>query len=104
MATLSSEVFGLKYFATIYKLLSLAPSIGGYFLATVLAGSIYDSHATPSADPGKPEKCHGKECFRDTFLICSGLALIEAFAGVVLVFRTRRIYEAMLRQIRGADD
>ncbi len=59
LATLTSEVFGLKYFATIYKLLSLAPSIGGYLLATVLAGSIYDSHAVNS-------KCHGPECFRYT--------------------------------------
>lgn len=59
LATLTSEVFGLKYFATIYKLLSLAPSIGGYLLATLLAGNVYDAHVE-----GKGNDCHGRECFR----------------------------------------
>eukprot|EP00191_Tetraselmis_sp_GSL018_P025024 CAMPEP_0177624108 /NCGR_PEP_ID=MMETSP0419_2-20121207/29293_1 /TAXON_ID=582737 /ORGANISM="Tetraselmis sp., Strain GSL018" /LENGTH=507 /DNA_ID=CAMNT_0019124771 /DNA_START=732 /DNA_END=2257 /DNA_ORIENTATION=+ len=97
LATLTSEVFGLKYFATIYKLLSLSPSIGGYLLATVLAGRIYDAHS--SIYEGH-HSCKGPECFRDTFLICSALSLIEAVAGVILVFRTRHIYKALLETYR----
>eukprot|EP00873_Tetraselmis_striata_P006611 jgi/Tetstr1/426875/TSEL_017089.t1 len=95
LATLTSEVFGLKYFATIYKLLSLAPSIGGYLLATLLAGNVYDAHVE-----GKGNDCHGRECFRETFLVCSALSLIEVAAGVILVFRTRHIYKALLQHYK----
>lgn len=95
LATLTSEVFGLKYFATIYKLLSLAPSIGGYLLATLLAGSVYDAHVH-----GKGNDCHGQQCFRETFLACAALSLIEVCAGVILVFRTRHIYKALLQHYK----
>lgn len=42
----------------------------------------------------------GDVCSRETFLVCSALSLIEVVAGVILVFRTRHIYKALLQHYK----
>ncbi len=41
----ASELFGLRYFASIYSTMQLFAAAGSYLLATLLAGTLYDRQA-----------------------------------------------------------
>jgi len=103
--TITSEIFGTRYFATIYNTISVGPAIGSVVLSSLMAGSLYDLHsrAFPTGEfgqDGQPilvERCEGKQCFQATYIICSMIAFAGACASVILVRRTAKLYEMLHR-------
>ncbi|BDA46699.1 probable transporter MCH1 [Coccomyxa sp. Obi] len=93
---LACDFFGLRHFASNYCLLQLAPALGGFALATELAGYLYDRTA---AEQGHHHNCRGHQCFRPAFLICAILCLFAAAAATVLHLRMRSLYIAARRPL-----
>ncbi|KAL0533931.1 hypothetical protein IC582_028206 [Cucumis melo] len=90
-----SELFGLKYYATIFNCAQLAVPIGSYILNVDVIGKFYDHEATKggSTRDGKGLTCKGTHCFSGSFLVLSVVVLIGGVASLVLAFRTRDFYK-----------
>ncbi|KAG6507363.1 uncharacterized protein LOC121981001 [Zingiber officinale] len=95
-----SEVFGLKYFATLYNVGGLASPVASYVLNVRLVGYLYDREARKqngveaSSSPGHQSlTCMGVTCFRLSFLIITAVTAAGTLAMLVLVWRTRHFYK-----------
>ncbi|GAB4836402.1 hypothetical protein Ancab_001313 [Ancistrocladus abbreviatus] len=96
-----SEIFGLKYYSTLYNFGSVASPIGGYILNVRVTGHLYDREATKQmAAKGLLRKehqeltCTGVECFRLAFLIMTAATLFGMLISLILVVRTRKFYQS----------
>ncbi|KAF0912734.1 hypothetical protein E2562_018978 [Oryza meyeriana var. granulata] len=91
-----SEVFGLKYYSTLYNFGSVASPIGAYVLNVRVAGYLYDVEAAKqhggSLDGGD-KTCLGVQCFRKSFLIITAATVAGALVSLVLVWRTWNFYK-----------
>uniref|UniRef100_A0A0D9W083 Uncharacterized protein n=1 Tax=Leersia perrieri TaxID=77586 RepID=A0A0D9W083_9ORYZ len=92
-----SEVFGLKYYSTLYNFGSVASPIGAYVLNVRVAGYLYDveaarQHGGSLAGVGD-KTCVGVQCFRKAFLIITAATVAGAVVSLVLVWRTRKFYK-----------
>ncbi|GLJ25155.1 hypothetical protein SUGI_0481120 [Cryptomeria japonica] len=100
-----SELFGLKYYATLYNFGAAASPLGSYLLSVKVAGKLYDKEArkqylsaqllqTVHASSSSHHKltCIGHECFRLSFIIMTLVTLFGALISGILVFRTRKFY------------
>ncbi|KAJ1293183.1 hypothetical protein BS78_01G048400 [Paspalum vaginatum] len=92
-----SEVFGLKYYSTLYNFGSVASPIGAYVLNVRVAGALYDveaakQHGGSLAGAGD-KTCIGVQCFRKSFLIITAATVAGALVSLVLVWRTRNFYK-----------
>ncbi|KAG2545189.1 hypothetical protein PVAP13_9KG413493 [Panicum virgatum] len=107
-----SEVFGLKYYSTLYNFGSVASPIGAYVLNVRVAGALYDAEAAKqhggSLDAGGDKTCIGVQCFRKAFLIITAATVAAVLVSLVLVWRTRNFYKgdiyAKFRDNAAADD
>ncbi|TVU44553.1 hypothetical protein EJB05_03998, partial [Eragrostis curvula] len=91
-----SEVFGLKYYSTLYNFGSVASPIGAYVLNVRVAGYLYDVEAAKQHGgslAGGDKTCIGVECFRKSFLIITAATVAGALVSLVLVWRTRNFYK-----------
>uniref|UniRef100_A0A1D1YLI0 Putative transporter MCH1 n=1 Tax=Anthurium amnicola TaxID=1678845 RepID=A0A1D1YLI0_9ARAE len=99
-----SEVFGLKYYSTLYNFGAAASPVGSYLLNVRVAGHLYDrealkqraagvSGAGAASAHGKELTCIGTDCFRLSFLIITAATLFGAFVSFLLVLRTRKFYK-----------
>jgi len=92
-----SEVFGLKYYSTLYNFGSVASPIGAYVLNVRVAGALYDAEAAKqhggSLDAGGDKTCIGVQCFRKAFLIITAATVAAVLVSLVLVWRTRNFYK-----------
>mgnify|MGYP001807419207 CR=1 FL=1 len=84
----------------LYPAAQFAPAAGSYLLATGLTGWLYDRAA---AAHGDPHSCMGTDCFREAFLILSGLAGVSSLACCVATSRSRRAYQAVAQHLRQVD-
>ncbi|KAI5648562.1 hypothetical protein M9H77_34567 [Catharanthus roseus] len=96
-----SELFGLKYYSTLYNFGAVASPIGSYLLNVRVAGYLYDKEAEKQLKvsgrvrlPGEDLKCAGAECFRLAFIIITAVTVFGAFVSVILVLRTRKFYKS----------
>lgn len=94
-----SELFGLKYFSTLFNCGQLASPIGSYLLNVKLTGMLYDKEAEKDLIKrglvrikGKELICLGVHCYRKSFIILSSLTFFSALVSLVLVWRTRKFY------------
>lgn len=94
-----SEIFGLKYYSTLYNFGSVASPIGSYLLNVKVAGNLYDREAERQMKAlglirkaGEDLTCVGPECFRVAFMIITGVTVFGALVSVILVARTRKFY------------
>lgn len=94
-----SEIFGLKYYSTLYNFGSVASPIGSYILNVKVAGNLYDREAERQMKvlgivrkAGEDLNCVGVECFKVAFLIITAVTVFGAFVSVILVVRTRKFY------------
>jgi hypothetical protein len=92
---------GLAHFGSNYTTLQFAPAIGSYLLATRLTGALYDAAA---AAHGDPRDCIGPDCFRSAFLLLSAFAVAGAAACAAASARSRRVYAAVVRHMREAEE
>lgn len=107
----ASELFGLKKFGALYNFLTLANPAGSLIFSGLVASYIYDSEAekqgqqghqlvTNSAsfltklfDTDDTLKCTGSICFFWTCIIMSGLCIIAVILSLILVRRTKPVYQ-----------
>lgn len=96
-----SELFGLKYYSTLYNFGSVASPIGSYLLNVRVAGHLYDREAEKQLNasgrirlPGEDLKCHGSECFRLSFIIITAVTVFGTLVSLLLVIRTRKFYRS----------
>lgn len=103
-----SELFGLKYYATLYNVGALASPLGSYLLNVRVAGYLYDREALrqqealllfmgaagapPPSSTHADLKCMGTECFKLTFLIMTMVSAFGSLVSVLLVLRTKKFY------------
>lgn len=94
-----SDLFGLKFYATLFNCGQLASPVGTYVLNVKVAGRLYDQEALKQlAEKGmtrssvKELSCHGTRCYQKSFIILAASAMIGAVASLILVMRTREFY------------
>ena len=64
MPSILADIWGTKWFAAMYSMVSLFPALGGYVFSVEMAGTIYDSKINREA--GDTE-CFGIECYELTY-------------------------------------
>ncbi|KAB1219016.1 putative transporter MCH1 [Morella rubra] len=99
--TTISEIFGLKYYATLYNFGSVASPIGLYVLNVSVTGHQYDKKAKEqlaalglTRKPGESLNCTGVECFRLSFIVIAAVTFAGALVSVILVIRTMKFYKS----------
>ena len=70
--------------------------VGSYFMATYLAGSLYDRAALKFHD----RVCRGPGCFMWTFIVVSVFAVLGLALSVLLHLRSGHIYERVIEDTR----
>ncbi|XWS59615.1 hypothetical protein CRYUN_Cryun08bG0137400 [Craigia yunnanensis] len=101
MYAIISEVFGLKYYSTLYNFGSVASPVGSYILNVRVAGHLYDKEALKQMKalgrirkPGEDLICTGGQCYRMAFLIIIANTLFGFLVYCILIFRTRKFYKS----------
>ncbi|KAK0591345.1 hypothetical protein LWI29_000319 [Acer saccharum] len=96
-----SEIFGLKYYSTLYNFGAVASPIGSYLLNVRVAGHLYDKEAEKQMaasgiirKAGEDLDCIGVECFKLSFIIISAATLFGCLVSLILVIRTRKFYKS----------
>ncbi|KAH7854968.1 hypothetical protein Vadar_019706 [Vaccinium darrowii] len=96
-----SEIFGLKYYSTLYNFGSVASPIGLYLLNVRVTGHLYDKEAERQLaaagivrKAGEELNCSGVDCFKLAFIIITLVAVFGALVSVILVVRTRKFYRS----------
>ncbi|KZV28469.1 hypothetical protein F511_03272 [Dorcoceras hygrometricum] len=95
-----SELFGLKYYSTLYTLGGGASPLGAYILNVKITGHLYDKEALRQLaakglerKKGEDLSCTGVECYKLAFLIITAATLVGCFVSLILVLRTRKFYK-----------
>ncbi|KDP29179.1 hypothetical protein JCGZ_16568 [Jatropha curcas] len=95
-----SEIFGLKYYSTLYNFGSVASPVGSYILNVRVAGHLYDKEALKQIEglglkreAGKYLTCSGVQCYKMAFLIITAATLFGCVISSILVVRTRKFYQ-----------
>lgn len=100
-----SEIFGLKYYSTLYNFGGVASPIGLYILNVRVAGHLYDQEArkqmialgTERKD-GQELTCMGTECYKMSFIIITAVTLLGTLVSLILVIRSRKFYKGDIYQ------
>ncbi|XP_061363950.1 uncharacterized protein LOC133307459 [Gastrolobium bilobum] len=104
-----SELFGLKYYATLYNFGSAASPLGLYVLNVSITGHLYDKEAKKQLaalglqrKAGQELNCVGVDCFKLAFIIITAATFFGAIVSLFLVARTRKFYSGDLyKKFRG---
>lgn len=95
-----SELFGLKYYSTLFNCGQLASPLGSYILNVKVTGPLYDKEALKElAKKGmtrsavKELTCIGTQCYRLAFVILASITFFGALSSLILVARTRKFYK-----------
>ncbi|MCD7458612.1 hypothetical protein HAX54_038659 [Datura stramonium] len=96
-----SELFGLKYYSTLFNCGQLASPLGSYIMNVKIVGNLYDNEALKQlASKGltrsmvKELICIGKQCYRNSFIILACANLFGALVSLILVMRTKDYYKS----------
>ncbi|KAK8554976.1 hypothetical protein V6N13_103710 [Hibiscus sabdariffa] len=96
-----SEIFGLKYYSTLYNFGSVVSPIGSYILNVKVAGNLYDREAKKQMAAlglvrrhGEDLDCKGVECFKSSFIIITAATLFGTVVSFLLAHRTRKFYKS----------
>ncbi|KAH7433959.1 hypothetical protein KP509_07G094700 [Ceratopteris richardii] len=87
----ASEFYGVKHFGINYMVLNTHLLLGSAVLSAVIAGYLYDEHATYTSDDGFLT-CYGRTCYGITFLVYAGLASAGLLLDMTLSFFSRPLY------------
>lgn len=107
MFAIISEIFGLKYYSTLYNFGAAASPVGSYIFNVRVAGYLYDKEGLKQLEAkgfrrqeGKDLTCVGVECYRMAFIIITVSTLIGCFVSLILALRTRKFYKDIYRKYR----
>ncbi|KAL6133455.1 hypothetical protein ACLB2K_065690 [Fragaria x ananassa] len=96
-----SELFGLKYYATLINFGGAASPLGAYILNVKVAGNLYDAAALKqlkalgkTREAGMDLTCQGVACYKLAFIIIAAVALFGSLVSFILVIRTRKFYQS----------
>ena len=92
MPIITSEIFGLRHFGTLFNAIAIASPLGSYILSVRLVGYIYDMESAASG----MKTCTGNHCFMLSFLIMTSVCILGFIAALTLFFRTRMFYEQVI--------
>lgn len=94
-----SELFGLKYYSTLFNCGQLGSPLGSYILNVRVTGPLYDREALKeltkkglTRSAVKELVCMGSHCYRLSFIILACVCCFGATASLILVMRTREFY------------
>lgn len=99
MYAVISEIFGLKYYATLYNFGAVASPLGSYLLSVRVVGHMYDQEtrkqctALGTCSSASGITCTGHKCFQVSFIIMTVVTLFGAMISFILVLRTRQFYK-----------
>ncbi|KAF5755233.1 putative major facilitator superfamily domain, MFS transporter superfamily [Helianthus annuus] len=115
----ASELFGVKKFGALYNFLTLANPGGSLVFSGLIASYIYDSEAEKQAkergeiiikstssmltklfETDDALKCTGSICFFLTYMLMSGLCIIALILSLILVRRTKTVYQNLYGKTR----
>ncbi|GER44567.1 major facilitator superfamily protein [Striga asiatica] len=107
-----SELFGLKYYSTLFNCGQLASPLGSYVLNVKVTGPLYDRQALRElARKGmtrsdvKELTCIGAMCYRLAFVILASITFFGAVVSLILVARTREFYRGdIYKKFRDGDE
>ncbi|KAB2614636.1 hypothetical protein D8674_021224 [Pyrus ussuriensis x Pyrus communis] len=95
-----SELFGLKYYSTLFNCGQLASPLGSYILNVKVTGMLYDREALKElAKSGRDRSsvneliCLRSQCYRLAFSILAVVTFFGAVVSLILVVRTREFYK-----------
>ncbi|CAN7051240.1 unnamed protein product [Brassica rapa subsp. trilocularis] len=95
-----SELFGLKYFSTLFNCGQLASPLGSYILNVRVTGMLYDREAMKQLTARgltrkdvKDLTCLGSQCYKLPFVILAAVTLFGALVSLGLAIRTRKFYK-----------
>ncbi|KAL6575808.1 hypothetical protein OROHE_000789 [Orobanche hederae] len=95
-----SELFGLKYYSTLFNCGQLASPLGSYILNVKVTGPLYDREALKelvkkgmTRSNVKELTCIGVRCYRLAFVILASITFFGALVSLILVARTREFYK-----------
>uniref|UniRef100_A0A0D9Y1V5 Uncharacterized protein n=1 Tax=Leersia perrieri TaxID=77586 RepID=A0A0D9Y1V5_9ORYZ len=91
MPSITSEIFGLSHFGTIFNVVAVASPVGSYILSVRLVGFIYDMESPP----GK-HSCSGNHCFALSFIVMACVCVFGSAVAFVLFVRTRKFYKRVV--------
>ncbi|KAJ0028471.1 hypothetical protein Pint_35729 [Pistacia integerrima] len=100
MFAIISEIFGLKYYSTLYNFGAVASPVGSYILNVKVAGRLYDKEASKqmaalgkTRQDGQDLACTGVECYKMAFIIITAATFFGCLFSVILVLRTKKFYQ-----------
>ncbi|XP_010557355.1 PREDICTED: protein NUCLEAR FUSION DEFECTIVE 4 [Tarenaya hassleriana] len=95
-----SELFGLKYYSTLFNCGQLASPLGSYILNVRVTGMLYDSEAMKELaakglrrEDVKDLTCIGRQCYRLPFVVLAAVTFFGSLVALVLTVRTREFYK-----------
>lgn len=89
-----SEIFGLKYYSTLYNFGAVASPVGAYILNVKVAGQLYDKEALGiTRQAGQDLTCNGVQCYKMAFIIITAATLFGCLVSVILVIRTNKFFK-----------
>ena len=95
-----SEIFGPKYYSTLYHIGSISSPVGSYIFNVKVAGHLYEKEALKQMDAlgltrraGQEVNCDGVKCYRLAFTIIIVATLLGCLVSFALVLRTRKFYK-----------
>ncbi|KAF8086433.1 hypothetical protein N665_0626s0025 [Sinapis alba] len=95
-----SELFGLKYFSTLFNCGQLASPLGSYILNVRVTGMLYDREALKQLKARgltrkdvKDLTCLGSQCYKLPFVILAAVTFFGALVSLGLAIRTRKFYK-----------
>ncbi|GLI60590.1 hypothetical protein VaNZ11_002750 [Volvox africanus] len=92
--SITSDMFGLTHFGSNYTALQLGPAAGGYLLATVLTGKLYDRAARSHGDQ---LFCIGADCYFQTWCVLGGLNLVALLGTREMYAQSTKRYRRIVR-------
>lgn len=116
MPAITSEIFGLRHFGTLFNTIGVASPIGAYFMSVRIAGYLYDIEAKKEhgghiwatgleglsgSSHSDALLCHGAHCFRLTFIILACVCVLGCGICLWLLGRTRLFYLQLHERLHG---
>lgn len=94
-----TELFGIRYFASLYNCMSLAVSGGSLIFSTWIASAIYTREAALHPSPYAKHDCAGETCYHHTTLIMAGAACLGVVAAACLHWRRPTPHAASMSEL-----